>query len=245
MYVFGVRPVFGDIPFLTPPVEDALERSVSFWRETPPTEELSTSPLIAEHGFSPDTRLDDRLDAETKRRFDAVAHAAGVDPETLQTFRPWLALQVLRHATYEPIWSGPTMDEALTEIAIRHGMTINYEFDVEGIVRAFADLSPDAEIELLRFELGDLEPGAAHIVDRYRRAMGGDLSFEEAEAHRVSDTLPQFYGRLLVERNRAWIPRIDDALAKGETTFIAVGTMHLVGPDNVRTLLDDRIRQIA
>jgi uncharacterized protein len=245
VYLFGVRPVFDDADWLTPSVEAALDKSSSFWRETPPTEELASSPLIAEHGLSPGVELRSRLDDETNRRFEAVAMGAGVEPDTLQAFRPWLALQVLRHAVYEQIWSGPTMDDTLTEIALRDGMTIGYEFDVEAIARFFGEMPEAVEIDLLKMALDELEPGSEGIVDRYRRGIAGDLAFEEADAVRISTAYPELYRRLLTERNRAWVPKIDEALAKGETTFIAPGTMHLVGPDNVRSLLRDPVRTIG
>ena len=245
VYLFGVRPVFGDLPWMTPAVEDALERSMAFWTETQPIEELARSPLIAAYGLSPDVSLRDRLDDETYRRFERVAADAGIDPDALHGVRPWLALQILRGAVSEPIWSGPRMDDQLTEIATQRGMTVSFEFDAEGIVRMFADLPTDVEIDVLRMELDELERGATHMVDRYRRGIAGDVSFEEAEAQRVADAYPELYRRLLIDRNRAWLPRVDDALRTGTTTFIAVGTMHLVGPDNVRMLLGDRVRQVA
>lgn len=246
VYIFGVRPLMGPTPWLTPPVEAALGESEAFWRETPPVEVLANDPLVAEHGLSSDVTLRARLDDATYARVESVASGAGLDPETLQIFRPWLAGQVLRAAVYTPIYTGPTMDDILTDKAVELGQTIDYEFpDAESIIRLFSDLPEDVEADLLRMELDWLEPGPDAIRHRFERATAGDLSIEEEDATRVAAAYPELYRRLLTDRNRAWIPRIDTALEAKTTTFIAPGTMHLVGPDNVRALLGDRIRQIA
>jgi uncharacterized protein YbaP (TraB family) len=46
---------------------------------------------------------------------------------------------------------------------------------------------------------------------------------------------PKFYDVLLVQRNRLWLPRIEAMLENKtpKTTFITVGTAHLVGPDGL------------
>ena len=48
----------------------------------------------------------------------------------------------------------------------------------------------------------------------------------------------------MVFRNMAWGPRIDAALSSATPTFFAVGTLHLVGPDNVQTFLRDDVRRV-
>ena len=41
------------------------------------------------------------------------------------------------------------------------------------------------------------------------------------------------YKKLLVDRNRTWMPKIDDLLARRGHAFIVVGAAHLVGPDGL------------
>ena len=44
---------------------------------------------------------------------------------------------------------------------------------------------------------------------------------------------PQMYQRLLVDRNRAWLPKIEALFARRGHSFIVVGAAHLVGPDGL------------
>ena len=48
---------------------------------------------------------------------------------------------------------------------------------------------------------------------------------------------PELYARLLVERNRNWVPHVDACLTNNSGCFIVVGAAHLVGPDGLPTLL--------
>jgi len=51
---------------------------------------------------------------------------------------------------------------------------------------------------------------------------------------------PELYEALLAGRNRAWMKEIDDLLADGPNPLIAVGAAHLVGPDGLATLIEQR-----
>ena len=44
---------------------------------------------------------------------------------------------------------------------------------------------------------------------------------------------PQLYQRLLVERNKNWMPKIEPLFARKGRAFVVVGSAHLVGPDGL------------
>ena len=48
---------------------------------------------------------------------------------------------------------------------------------------------------------------------------------------------PQLYQRLLVERNRNWLPKLEALFARSRPAFVVVGAAHLVGPDGVVAML--------
>jgi uncharacterized protein YbaP (TraB family) len=156
-------------------------------------------------------------------------------------FRPWVAGQVVRHATYAALYAGPTMDETLADIAQRHGATVYTEFTADAVIRTFGELAPEVEADMLRFELDSLEPGVAMLRERFVRGIDGNLAWDEAEAIHVASAYPELFDVILRHRNLAWGPRIDSALRDRIPTFIAVGTLHLVGPDNVLSLLRDDV----
>jgi uncharacterized protein YbaP (TraB family) len=48
---------------------------------------------------------------------------------------------------------------------------------------------------------------------------------------------PQMYQRLLVDRNRAWLPKIEALFARPKPAFVVVGAAHLVGTDGLIAML--------
>lgn len=56
--------------------------------------------------------------------------------------------------------------------------------------------------------------------------------------------LPSFYQRLIVDRNRNWIPKIEQLLRSRDTAFVVAGAGHMGGPEGVLALLKARGYQI-
>ena len=48
---------------------------------------------------------------------------------------------------------------------------------------------------------------------------------------------PQMYQRLLVARNRNWMPKLEALFNRSGRAFVVVGAAHLVGPDGLIALL--------
>ena len=48
---------------------------------------------------------------------------------------------------------------------------------------------------------------------------------------------PMLYQRLLVERNKNWMPKIEALFARTGRALVVVGAAHLVGPDGVVAML--------
>jgi len=48
---------------------------------------------------------------------------------------------------------------------------------------------------------------------------------------------PQMYQRLLVDRNRNWLPKLEALFIRRGHAFVVVGAAHLVGPDGLLTML--------
>jgi uncharacterized protein YbaP (TraB family) len=54
----------------------------------------------------------------------------------------------------------------------------------------------------------------------------------------MQESSPELYQRLLIDRNIAWIPQIEAALAGSDDALIAVGAGHLPGEQGVLALLE-------
>ena len=75
------------------------------------------------------------------------------------------------------------------------------------------------------------------IVSAWR---AGDVETLAQDMRNAYRDLPSFYQRLIVDRNRKWIPKIERYLKGRQICFVVVGAGHLGGPDGVLALLKAR-----
>lgn len=71
----------------------------------------------------------------------------------------------------------------------------------------------------------------------YRAWRNNDTATIEKAVVEMHRDYPQVYQRLLLDRNRNWMPQLERILGEGETQMIVVGAAHLVGPDGLITQL--------
>ncbi len=75
------------------------------------------------------------------------------------------------------------------------------------------------------------------VKEMARAWAAADVDALERELLASFDQSRELYDRLLVERNRNWLPHVDTCLQQDAGCFIVVGAAHLVGPDGLPTLL--------
>ena len=58
--------------------------------------------------------------------------------------------------------------------------------------------------------------------------------------HEGFNDFPAMADRLLSDRNRRWIPKLEGYLQSGQTYFVVAGAAHMGGPEGVLALLRER-----
>jgi uncharacterized protein YbaP (TraB family) len=53
------------------------------------------------------------------------------------------------------------------------------------------------------------------------------------------------YQKLLLDRNRAWLPKIEALFSRPKSAFVVVGAAHLVGSDGLLAMLRARGYTVA
>ena len=240
VFLFGVRPGARDSAWVTERIASAIAASDEFWRETPPEDEITSSPLLAELALFREGSLSEHLDEPTRRRLDTIAEALSVDRPSLERLRPWVAAQLVQQATLRRAGIPPdqNMDLVLTQLAERGAAAVRYEFDVEGILRTFGDMSEPLELDYLRFILDAAEGGPTLIDEGFALWLRGDRSLDELGDADMRARYPDLYAPLIRDRNAAWLPRIEEMLSRPGARFVAVGCGHLAGPDSIVVLLE-------
>lgn len=109
--------------------------------------------------------------------------------------------------------------------------------------KLFTELHDLASLRMLIDRYAELEPLNRGFVDAYVDGDAERIDKLARDGFRigVSDdaAYERLIDRLLVARNRAWIPQIEEAHAAGGA-FVAVGALHLIGKDSVVDMLRER-----
>lgn len=104
-----------------------------------------------------------------------------------------------------------------------------------------ASLADEAPNEFITCSLDELETIGKSIRDIIQAWKTGDVKKLVALTVQKQDaTYSKFKDRLLVERNRKWVPQIESLLNANQRAFILVGAAHLVGNENVLSLLKEK-----
>jgi uncharacterized protein YbaP (TraB family) len=240
---------------LSAEVDAAFDDAESLLFEMPP-EELGSIALAMEMGRAAlrtdGTTLDSELPPATAQRLgawleanQARLQARGLNASMLQLFEPWfvglnIALLGMGDAGLDPELG---LDRHFaTEAADAGKPTAGLETGSEQI--AFLDgMDPVEQVQLLEEALANAQPGSSDIEDLHALWRAGDVAaLWDRMARDMQHKYPRLYERINVERNEAWLPRIEARLQGGgdEDTLVVVGALHLLGDDGLVARLRDR-----
>ena len=245
--LFGsVHVLPADLDWQPPALGLALSKADDVWFELPidPGTQSRVAQLALEKGLLPTgTHLRHKLSATARARLDRVAVRAGLRPEQLDPFRPWLAEASLSVADFQRQGARATagVEQVLAaelgpNIQRRAFETADQQIDF------MANVSEAEQIASLEETLRrmDQEP------DTYEALLGAwmaaDLASLEREALQpVRHQTPKLYKSLIHDRNLRWVETIHQRMAGHGRTVIIVGVGHLLGKDGV----PERLRRLG
>ncbi len=227
---------------LSPTIEEAFKQARVLVEEVDLDEMNNPATMVQLMGRSmlpAGQTLDQVVSPETFAELRERAAAGGVPMAVLQRMKPWtagvmLVAAELNKAGFE---SSLGIDKHFFDRARAAGMpfraleTLAYQFDrLDGLPGALQEKS-------LQAMLADIDSQVANVETIVTAWKTGETATLEKLVADGTDEAPEVRERLLVERNRNWIPHIEKCLAADDRCFVVVGAAHLVGPDSVVALL--------
>lgn len=190
--------------------------------------------------------LEQQLDAATYAQVAAKAREAGLDPEMLQRFRPWLAAMTLvqMHLIKMGLDPNSGVEQQLTARAIQDHKPIHGFETLREQLGMLASLPDEQQREFLLYSVEDTERATAEVDALLAAWRRGDTQALSDLLSEGFDQYPDLYRPLTVDRNRRWIPAIEELLDDQEDYLIVVGTLHLVGDDSVIELLEKKGHEV-
>jgi uncharacterized protein len=200
--------------------------------------------LLMQHARYQDGRtLRQVLSAKTYRKLAQFAKAQGVDLATLDSFKPdFVLLTLMQVALQKAGMAGEGVDMYYFKQAIADTKPLLFLETVEQQLSMLLNVSAANEEVFVRQnlqQLSDLEAQLTQIIAAWRRGDANALS-ELAMAFTDTPEGKRFYQLLLVQRNKNWLPQIEQMLATPEVELVLVGALHLAGEHNVLQLLQQQ-----
>ena len=225
-------------------VKKCVHESTELWLEITDFDDKTTmAALLAKFGLDPQHPLSTKLNDDQRKRLEKVATTYGIPAATLEPMRPWLAAVLLSagplaKAGYDP---KAGVERTLVAQATAEGDKIRGLETAEDQFRFFADMDEAQQVAFLDSTLDDLDKGI-ELLDRLAKAwIDGDIAtIERHGIDEMKTKVPAVYEKLVVRRNMAWADKIAGMLKGSGVQQIAVGALHLTGPDSVQAQLAKR-----
>lgn len=227
---------------LSPAIEAAFKDSDLLVEEVDFAELMSPDAqmrMLARGMLPGNTRLDAVVSPATFTLVTARAAELGLPVDPLKRFKPWsLALMLASLEWQKAGFDGELgLDRHFYDQARAAGKRVQGLETAEFQISRFDGMSMDQQERLLAGTLKDLDHEMANLTTLVQSWKAGDAAAIERIVLKDIGQDPVMYRRLLVERNRNWMPQIEQLLSRPRPVFVVVGAAHLVGPDGLVGLL--------
>jgi uncharacterized protein YbaP (TraB family) len=188
----------------------------------------------------PDQTLEKQLGPQAYQQFTAKAREMGIDPAMLERFQPWFAAITLVQAELMKLGFDPNsgVEQRFMRRAIADRKPIQGLETVREQLEIMARLPEKQQREFLLYSINDAERMAAEVDELLVAWRRGDTAAMAKLLAEGFKEYPDLYRPLTVERNRKWIPQIEQLLGGKEDYLVVVGALHLVGTESVIDLLE-------
>jgi uncharacterized protein YbaP (TraB family) len=243
VYLVGsVHMLTQDFYPLSKTLEDSFKESDLLVEETDLAELLAPQAqlLMLSRGMLPSGQsLDQVIAPETFAAVTKRTAALGLPIEPLKRFKPWsLALMLTQMEWQKAGFDGELgLDRHFYDRARQDGKRVQGLETAEFQIAQLDGIPIDLQERLLAEAVDDVDSEMANISTLAKAWKNGDVPTVERIVLEDMKTEPAIYERLLVARNRNWLPQLEALFTRPGRAFVVVGAAHLVGTDGLIAML--------
>ncbi len=185
--------------------------------------------------------LKDDLKPQTYQILGDYAKSAGLMIETLSIFKPPMVMITLVMHELQRLEMGEKgVDSYFNQKAMIDGKALGELESIELHLDIIENIGKGQEDEMILNTIEEMKE-LPLIMEDMKRAWrkGESKKLAKIGLFPMKTDFPDLYRLILVERNNAWVPRIEALLATPEVEFILVGALHLVSNEGVIAKLRD------
>ncbi|QEM67552.1 TraB/GumN family protein [Geobacter sp. FeAm09] len=191
--------------------------------------------FLAKAMYGDGSTVDKHLSAKAYAALSAFSEANGIPMQSFAQFRPSMIVMTL--TLMELMKMGVTQQGV---DSVYHARAVADKKAVDGLetadqqidyVVSMADGNEDAFVDYSIEDMKNMREQFALLIGAWRT--GDAARLDELMSGELKTRQPALYKRLIVERNRNWLPVIEGYQKLRQTRFVLVGVGHLVGPDGI------------
>ncbi len=185
--------------------------------------------------------LQQKVSAETWLQFEQAMQARNLPAATFNLYKPGGLIMALLPAELMRFGVGTAgVDSHYASRASRDQKAVVGLETMDQQLAMIRSLGIGNEDRFLRYFIRDLDNLQQQFEAMRRDWRSGDMQALASSANldEMQLEFPRVYQSLLVERNKAWMPKIEQMLATEEIELVLVGALHLVGRHGVLAQLE-------
>ena len=245
----GVVYLIGSIHVMTPdfyPLNPALEAAFKeadlLVEEVDLAEMLdpaSQMRILSRGMLSGDQSLEKLLSPATLALVRKATGDLGAAGGPLMRFKPWMLAVALQGLELQKAGFDPELglDKHFYDQAKAAGKTVEGLETADYQISVFDGMTMEQQDRMLAQTLKELETELASVGKLADAWKIGDVATVERIVQAELKAEPVMYQRLLVDRNKNWLPKIEALFGRRGRALVVVGAAHLVGPDGVIAML--------
>lgn len=230
---------------LAPAYEAAYTYSNKLVLELPPGAASSaelTSRMSQLGQYPANTSLQANVSKETWEEVKKWATKRGLDPSSLNRFRPWFVALMIPSIEYAALGAKADkgVDNFFEERAKKDGKPAEGLETVEFQIQLFASLSEKQQRELLEQTLGEISSVKEEFEKMIKAWKYGQLDELQEMLFREAEKYPDLMDLFLTARNLSWMDRLEQMIKRGEKVMVLVGTGHFTSDTGLIELFRKR-----
>jgi len=239
LFIGGTIHVLSKSDYPLPPAfESAYSHSSTLVFETdlqksynPEFEKLMMSYLLLPEGQT----LKQVLKQDTFQTLEQYMSNRGIPITGFMNFKPsMLAITLVVIELKRLGIDGTGVDEFFSLRASNDQKKVGQLETVEQQLEFLSTMGEGHEDELITYTLHDIQELSTRMASLTEAWRQGDIKkFEEVVLVPFKRDFPEVFDKLIVQRNDAWVPKIESMLNTKDVEFVLVGTLHLIGEDGV------------
>ena len=227
---------------LAPPMEAAFSNStvVAFETDLEEMDKPETAlKMMSQCALPAGQTLKEQLSPGLYEELSRHATQAGIPMMALDHLRPALAVMMIEVSALLKLGVNPEygVDKYFFSRARKDGKTVVPLETMDFQIGLLTDFSKEEGELLVKTSLADIDNTKKDYDEMVAAWRIGDSAAMAKLLNQATQESPVIYKRLLSDRNRSWVPRVEELLRGNRKAIVIVGAGHLVGADGVVELL--------